>query len=197
MLAGTLHTNAGAHPPLAADEIETARLRLRMFRPEDLDVMCEITRVPEVMRHIGHGHTLTREETQANLESIIAAFRRRGFGRWALEGRATGELLGYCGLSLGHEEVGVELAYMLARGAWGLGLAQEAGRACLRYGFERLGLGTIAGLTLHGNERSRRVLQRLGMKFVGDAHYYGFDCVHYRIKRADWRDDGSPYRVIQ
>jgi RimJ/RimL family protein N-acetyltransferase len=196
VLAATLHTDAGAQPPSAADEIETARLRLRMFRPADLDAMCEITRDPEVMRHIGHGHPLTREETRANLESIVAAFRRRGFGRWALESREAGALVGYCGLSRSSEEVGVELAYMLARGAWGRGLVHEAGRASLRYAFERLGVETVAGLTMHGNLRSRRVLERLGMRFVRDAHYYGFDCVQYRISRADWRADGSPYRLI-
>ena len=198
MAAATLDINAepaAAH--FVADEIETARLRLRMFRPEDLDAMCEITRDPKTMRYIGHGHALTREETRANLDRIVAAFRRRGFGRWALESRETGALLGYCGLSRGNEGAGVELAYMLARGVWGRGLALEAGRACLRYGFERLGVDSIAGLTMHDNRRSRRVLERLGMSFVRDAHFYGFDCVHYAVAREDWRDDGSLYRVIQ
>lgn len=195
-MSATLHTDALPPSDLSrVDEVETSRLRLRMFRPEDLDAMCEITRDPEVMRYIGHGHPLTREETRQNLARIVAAFRRRGFGRWALELKETGELAGYCGLSLGDDEVGVELAYMLARGAWGRGLALEAGRACLRYGFERLGLSSIAGLTFHDNRRSRRVLERLGMSFVRAAHFYGFDCVHYAVARADWRDDGSLHRV--
>jgi ribosomal-protein-alanine N-acetyltransferase len=168
-----------------------------MFEPDDLDAMSEITRDPEVMRYIGHGHPLTREETHANLENIVAAFRRRGFGRWALVLKETGSLVGYCGLSNGNEEVGVELAYMLARGGWGQGLALEAGRACLRYGFERLGLQAVAGLTMHDNRRSRRVLERLGMSFVRDAHFYGFDCVQYSIARDDWHDDGSLYRVTR
>jgi RimJ/RimL family protein N-acetyltransferase len=197
VVSATLHTDAVHAPtPFAADGIETSRLRLRMFRPEDLDAMCEVTSDPEVMRYIGHGHTLTRGETRDNLSSIVAAFRRRGFGRWALELKETGELAGYCGLSMGNEGVGVELAYMLARGLWGRGLALEAGGACLRYGFERLDLRSIAGLTLHDNRRSRRVLETLGMSFVAHAHYYGFDCVHYRLARDDWRRDGSPYRVV-
>ena len=195
-MAATLHTDAETSPGrFAHDEVETSRLRLRMFRPEDLDAMGEITRDAEVMRYIGHGRPLTREETRGNLVNIVSAFRRRGFGRWALELKGTGALVGYCGLSAGNEEVGVELAYMLARGAWGQGLALEAGRACLRYGFERLGVGSIAGLTMHDNRRSRRVLERLGMSFVRDAHFYGFDCVHYALSRDDWRDDSSLYRV--
>jgi RimJ/RimL family protein N-acetyltransferase len=198
VVAALLLTDADARPGprFTADRIETARLRLRMFEPADLDSLCEMTSDPEVMRFIGHGQILTREETRSNLESIIAAFRRRGFGRWALESKATGRLVGYCGLSLGEEEVGVELAYLLARAEWGRGLALEAGRACVRYAFERLGLRSVAGLTLHDNSRSRRVLERLGMSLVGDAHFYGFDCVHYLLARADWRADGSFYRVV-
>lgn len=198
MVAATFHTDAVSPAELfEADVVETSRLRLRMFRPDDLDAMCAITSDPEVMRYIGYGHTLTREETRVNLASIVAAFRRRGFGRWALELKETGGLVGYCGLSLGNEEAGVELAYMLAREEWGKGLALEAARASLRYGFETLRMDSIAGLTFHDNRRSRLVLERIGMKFIRDAHYYDFACVHYAMARADWRADGSPYRVIQ
>jgi RimJ/RimL family protein N-acetyltransferase len=196
VVAATLHTDAEPSSGyFTHDEIETSRLRMRMFRPADLDAMSEITRDAEVMRYIGHGRPLTREETRDNLANIVAAFRRRGFGRWALELKETGALVGYCGLSRGNEEVGVEVAYMLARGAWGRGLVLEAGRASLRYGFERLGVGSIAGLTMQDNWRSRRVLERLGMAFVRDAHFYGFDCVHYSVSREDWRDDNALYRV--
>ena len=195
--AVTLHTDARPWAPFAADRVETARLRLRMFRPEDLDAMCDITSDPEVMRYIGHGLPLSRDETGASLANIVAAFRRRGFGRWALEKKAGGALVGYCGLSLGNKEVGVELAYMIARPEWGTGLATEAGRACLRYGFERLGVESIAGLTMHDNWKSRRVLERVGMKYLRAARFHGFDCVWYSLSRRDWRDDGSFYRVVQ
>jgi ribosomal-protein-alanine N-acetyltransferase len=197
VVAVRLHTDAGPSAPFAADRVETARLRLRQFTPEDLDALCEITRDPEVMRYIGPGLPLSREETAANLGNLISAFSRRGFGRWALEKKAGGQLIGYCGLSLGLEEVGVEVAYMLARAEWGTGLATEAGRACLRYGFERLGLESIAGLTMHDNRKSRRVLERLGMKYVRAARFHGFDCAWYSVARRDWRDDGSFYRVVQ
>jgi len=195
--AATLHTDAPEVGATVADELETARLRMRLFTEADLDRMCEITRDREVMRYIGYGHPLTREETLTNLNMIMNGFRRRGYGRWALERRDTGALIGYCGLSSGNPEVGIELAYMLAREEWGQGFALEAGRASLRYGFETLGVGSIAGLTLHGNSRSRVVLERLGMKFIRDATYYEFACVHYALAREDWRDDGSYYRIIK
>ena len=195
MVAAILDAEATEAGPVVADGLETARLRLRLFKPDDLDRMCELTRHPEVIRHIGYGHPLSREETQANLDKIMNGFRRRGYGRWAVERRDTGALIGYCGLSSGNPEVGIELAYMLAREEWGKGLVHEAGRASLRYGFEALGVDSIAGLTFHENTRSRAVLERLGMRFVRDAHYYDFSCVHYAITRADWRPDGSYYRI--
>ena len=195
MVAATLHTDAPEVSAFVADELETARLRMRLFTPADLDRLSEMTRDPEVIRYIGYGHPLSREETWLNLEKIMNGFRRRGYGRWALERRDTGALIGYCGLSSGNPEVGIELAYLLAREEWGQGFAVEAGRASLRYGFETLGVDSIAGLTLHGNGRSCRVLERLGMRFVCNALYYDFACVHYALARADWRDDGSYYRV--
>lgn len=196
MVAATLYTDAPEVGAPAVDEIETARLRMRLFTPADVDRMCEITRDPEVMRFIGYGHPLTREETRTNLNMIMSGFRRRGYGRWALERRDTGALVGYCGLSAGNPEVGIELAYMLAREEWGKGLALEAGRASLRYGFETLGVDSVAGLTFHDNSRSRAVLERLGLKFIRDAHYYDFACVQYAIARENWRDQNLYYRLL-
>ncbi|HZT59774.1 MAG TPA: GNAT family N-acetyltransferase [Pyrinomonadaceae bacterium] len=180
-----------------ADEVETARLRLRMFTPEDLDALAAIAADPEVMRYIGAGKPLVREEVKYNLATIINGFRRRGFGRWAVVRKDSGAFVGYCGLTRGQEEVGVEIAYMLARDEWGKGLATEAARACLRYGFEKLGCDSIAALTRHENMRSRRVMERIGMRYVRDGHYYGFDCVCYAISREEWSLDGSIYRVTR
>jgi ribosomal-protein-alanine N-acetyltransferase len=181
----------------ACDSLETARLLLRPFTPADVDELHQITRDPEVMRHIGDGHALTRAETGRNLAMIISAFERRGFGRWAVVPKETGALAGYCGLSMGNLEVGVELAYLLSRSEWGRGLATEAGAACLRYGFEQLGLGSIAALTRPDNVRSRRVMERLGMRYLRDGNYHGYSCVWYTIPRDEWRPDDSMYRVIR
>ncbi|HEX3558396.1 MAG TPA: GNAT family N-acetyltransferase [Pyrinomonadaceae bacterium] len=196
-MVASLRQDVEQPEPFVADRLETARLRFRMFTPADLDDMHLITRDPEVMYHIADGHTLTREETEENLERIICAFRRRGFGRWALVRKKTGALVGYCGLTLGSEEVGVELAYMLAKSEWGKGLATEAASATLRYGFETLGLGVIAGLTRPENARSRHVMERLNMKHIRDWRYHGYSCTWYALAREEWRPDGSLYRVIQ
>ena len=178
-----------------APELETARLRLRPFTPADLDALCRITRDPEVMRFISYGRPITREETAANLHNIIENFRRRGFGRWALVEKAGGALLGYCGLARPAEAAGVELVYMLARRAWGRGLATEASTAVLRFAFEEVGLERVYAYTMPGNQRSRRTLERLGMEYLGDDSYYGYACACYTLARAHWRPDPGLYRL--
>jgi RimJ/RimL family protein N-acetyltransferase len=177
------------------DELETARLSLRPFGAGDLDALCRITADAEVMRYIGDGRSITREETAANLHNIVESFRRRGFGRWAVEEKAGGALLGYCGLARPAESPGVELVYMLARRAWGRGLATEASTAVLRYGFEELGLERVYALTMPGNLRSRRVLERLGMEYLRDDCYYGYACVCYALTRERWRPGRGLYRL--
>lgn len=189
-------TNNGKRASAWRDEVETARLRLRAFTHGDLDGLWRIASDPEVMRHIGDGVPFTREVTHVNLTGIINAFERRGWGRWALEKKDGGGLIGYCGLAHGSEEIGVELVYLLAREEWGKGVATEAAWASLRYGFETLGFDSIAALTLPGNWRSRSVMQRLGMSFERDACYHGYSCVCYRLARRDWRPpEGAIYRV--
>ncbi|MFL6286751.1 MAG: GNAT family N-acetyltransferase [Pyrinomonadaceae bacterium] len=189
-------TNKGTHARTRHAEVETARLRLRPFTLEDLDGLWRIARDPEVMRHIGDGLPFTRDETLANLSKIVEVFEQRGYGRWALEKKDGGGLIGYCGLGNSVEEVGVEVVYLLAREEWGKGIATEAGSAALRYGFETLGCDSIAALTRPDNWRSRRVMERLGMSFERDACYHGYTCVCYRLARQDWHAPGGAiYRV--
>ena len=194
MSASLKQTDAHVRP--RPSEVETARLRLRAFTLEDIDGLWRIARDPEVMRHIGIGVPFTREETLYNLTNIVRAFHRRGYGRWALEKKDGGGLIGYCGLAHGSEEIGVELVYLLAREEWGKGIATEAASATLRYGFEALGFDSIAAVTRPDNWRSRHVMERLSMRFETQTFYHGYSCVCYRLDRADWRPPGGAiYRV--
>jgi ribosomal-protein-alanine N-acetyltransferase len=189
-------TNIGTQTRTRLAEVETARLRLRPFTLEDIDGLWRIASDPEVMRYIGDGVPFTREETLSNLTNIVNVSERRGYGRWALEKKEGGGLIGYCGLACGSEEVGVELVYLLARAEWGKGIVNEAAWASLRYGFESLGFDSIAAVTRPDNWPSRRVMERLGMKFERAAFYHGYSCVCYRLAREDCSPpDGAIYRV--
>jgi RimJ/RimL family protein N-acetyltransferase len=173
--------------------VETARLRLRMFRPEDLDDLAALFADPEVMKYVADGKPTGREEARKALDSIIQHWRRNGFGRWAVEDKTTGEFVGFGGLRslFGMPEV----VYHFATRHWGKGLATELGRAGLRYGFETHRFARIVAVAKPENAASVRVMEKLGMRYEKDASYYGIDVTQYEINREDFRPDDSVYVV--
>lgn len=178
-----------------APDIETSRLRFRPFAPDDLDALAEIFGDREVVKFLGDGEAVTKAETVQHLRNFIERYwEQQRFGRWALIHKADDRLIGYCGLRLLNNEI-PELTYVLARAYWGSGLATEAARACLRYGFEELGLERIVAATQPENVASQHVLEKLCMKYEGDKSFYGINCVYYSISRENYRRDDSYYRL--
>jgi RimJ/RimL family protein N-acetyltransferase len=88
---------------------------------------------------------LTLEQTKEEIDSFITSYRKYGFGKWAVILKETNQLIGYCGIAL--EEIDskqeTELGYRLSENYWGHGLATEAARAALHYGFNKLELPDI------------------------------------------------------
>ena len=90
-------------------------------------------------------------------------------GTWAVRERATGEVIGDCTLFFAEEHGAWELAYGFRRDRWGRGYATEAGAACLRHGFEELGLDRVVADVDPANPASVRVLEKLGFRRVGGS----------------------------
>lgn len=153
--------------------LETERLLLRHLAPADLDALAAIYTDPETTRHTGG--PLTRSQTWEQLRRIEATYRRRRFGLWAVVLKSNGALIGRVGLIPwtieGREEV--EVAWLLGREHWGQGLATEAGRACLDYACQRLGVSRVISLILPENSRSRRVAEKLGLHWERDVEFRG------------------------
>lgn len=168
--------------------IETQRLILRSFTSDDLDELALIGSDPEVMRFIGDGKPQSREQTAARLNSIIEHRNRHGFGVFAVVDKASGALMGYCGLQFLDNTPEIEVGYRLAKRFWGMGFASEAATASLRYGFEELGLDRIVAVVQPENFASQRVLEKIGLTFVKDARYYNTDVRYYAITRDGTRD---------
>ena len=150
-------------------ELETPRLELRQWRDEDQPAFAAMNADPRVMEHFVA--PLTRAESDALVERSRDAIDRRGWGLWALERRADGELLGFVGLTYVRDELpfapAVEVGWRLAAHAWGAGYATEAARAALAFGFDTLGLARIVAFTAATNMRSMAVMKRLGMTQIG------------------------------
>lgn len=146
-----------------APELETDRLLLRHWRPEDRAPFAALNADPEVMRYFPA--PLTRPESDALADRIEAAMRREPFGGWAVE--APAGFIGFVGLSRPRFEAAftpcVEIGWRLARQAWGHGYATEAARAALVHGFGAVGLDEIVSFTAPANRPSRAVMERIGM----------------------------------
>jgi RimJ/RimL family protein N-acetyltransferase len=110
---------------------------------------------------------LTREESDALVDRIEAHFAEHGWGPWAAELRETGEFIGFIGLNVpvfeAHFTPCVEIGWRLAAEHWGRGLATEGAGAVLGYAFTELRLPEVVSFTTVANQRSRRVMEKIGM----------------------------------
>lgn len=143
---------------------QTNRLLLRELTLDDLEPLTAMHLDPEVTRFIG---LRTPEQTRNTLCEWIAAYSSVGFSKWAVVLRASGELIGRCGLTFAEYE-GVsepELGWTFAQAHWGHGYATEAAAAAMKYGFEGLQLRRIVSLIDPQNFSSERVAMRIGMTF--------------------------------
>jgi RimJ/RimL family protein N-acetyltransferase len=174
-------------------QIETERLILRMLRPEDLDELSALMSDPDVVRYVGNGKPVSREESDRALQSILKHWQTHGFGRWAVIDKHSLEFVGFGGLRslFGTPEV----VYHLAKAHWGRGLATELGRAALRFGFEERGFERIVAITKPPNKASIHVLEKLGMQFEMITSYYDIEVVQYQITRDQFSPGGSFFMI--
>jgi RimJ/RimL family protein N-acetyltransferase len=109
--------------------LETPRIRMPQFGESDWDAYAVMCADPEVMRHIGTGVVLTRDEAWRSIAGVLGHWQLRGYGMWALESKETGEFIGRVGFIDPPGWPGFELGWGLARAHWGRGYAIEAARA--------------------------------------------------------------------
>ena len=165
--------------------LETERLTLRMFRDSDTDAYAEMVADPEVMRFLG-GKPVSRMEAWRNMAMIAGHWHLRGYGMWAVEERASGEMVGRVGCWRPEGWPGLEVGWTLRRACWGRGFATEAARASLDYAFETLNQTRVVSLIAPENIASIRVAERLGEKPGEDWEIQGKKVVIYGIERDAW-----------
>ena len=168
--------------------LETARLRLEPWRLEHLDGLNVMSGDPRVMKYVG-GVIRTREETAAAIERQRGRWEVHGFGWWSFIERAGDELVGAGCIQhvAGNPANPLEIGWRLRPDRWGLGLATEAATAMAGFAFERLDVEILLAVAVPENTASRRVMERLGMRYRGLESWYDMDVATYEITVAEWR----------
>jgi RimJ/RimL family protein N-acetyltransferase len=178
--------------------LETERLVLRRFTPDDVDLVTALDADPAVMRYINGGRPTPRDEVRDDYLPFWLAYYERGdrYGFWAAIERATGEFLGWFHLRPRREDSDdePELGYRLVASTWGRGFATEGSRALVRKAFEELGARRVYATTMVVNEASWRVMEKAGLRRIRVFHEPWPDRiegeehgdVEYAITRDEW-----------
>lgn len=172
-------------PPIPS--LTTPRLRLRPFTERDADALYAILCGRDVLRYFPPGDPPTRETAVGMIRRIQRHWEEHGFGLWAVESRATGELMGRCGLQRIPETGETEADVILGTAAWGQGFATEAIRLSVRFGIKKLALARIVGIVHPDHGASQRVLEKAGFRREERARYFGMDCYRYVLRAEERR----------
>jgi len=151
--------------------LESARLRLRLYRPEDACDLEKILGDPETMSY--YPSPFTRVQVDAWIADQLERYERDGFGLWAITLKLTGEFLGNCGPAVrvvdGHAET--ELGWHVNRAHWNRGIATEAATVCRDHCFGGLGIDRLISLVRPVNKPSGRVAEKIGMSVEKEVQY--------------------------
>ncbi len=182
--------------------IETERLILRTWKPEDAKAYFQINQDPKVTE------CLLGPMTMGQVNDFVAAKNNQmdkyGYTLWASELKETNELIGFIGLNYtdweSHFTPALEIGWRLGSQYWGKGYATEGAKAALDFGFNKIGLEEIVSFTVPANKRSINVMEKIGMKrdINGDFAHPKLPADHslskhilYRIKKLALRVNRS------
>jgi ribosomal-protein-alanine N-acetyltransferase len=163
--------------------LETARLQLAPWQPDDWLPLRPIATDPRVMRYISDGKPWPEERIREFVSRQIGHCDRLGYCLWKLLLKDTKEMIGFCGLQPLEGTAETEMGWWLAQEWWERGLATEAARTALHDGFERAGLARIVAVAVAANRASIHVMEKLGMKYEREAIHRGFEVVQYAVNR--------------
>ena len=166
----------------------TKRLIIRNWEDRDRDLFFLINSDDQVMEFFPFRRD--RAQSDAVFDRLKAGIAERGYGFAPVEITATGECIGFVGLSDTSLEpflpdVTVEIGWRLAPQFWGHGYVTEAAEAWLEFGFEKLGLDEVVSFAVVANRRSLAVMERVGMVAdpSGDFDHPNVPDTHPALKR--------------
>jgi ribosomal-protein-alanine N-acetyltransferase len=154
--------------------LESERLFLREFEPDDAQLLSELNGSPDVVKHV-----LVRKEPDldASVQSVLRCSNyyhlHPGLGVWPTILKDGNRFIGWTCLKHLESTTEIEIGYRYLREFWNRGFCTEISKNLLTYGFEKLNLPKIVAVVHPENLASLRVLEKLGMQSVTKAQYYG------------------------
>ena len=168
---------------------ETDRLILRELVASDAEGLFAIDSDPDVHRYLGNNPVKSMEQIKDVIQFIRNQYVENGIGRWAMIEKTTHNFVGWAGLKLIKEPTNhhcnyYDLGYRLHKNYWGKGFATEAAKASVDYGINQLNLKDIYGIADVNNVASKKVLEKVGLKFIETFNLEGtpHSWFHLQIK---------------
>lgn len=173
---------------------ESTRLGFRNWKDEDIPLFAALNADPVVMEYFPS--TISYDETAAKVEKYRARIDEFGYGLFAVDRLDDGSFIGFIGLNYAEFKSSfnpaVEIGWRLMQSAWGQGFATEGAIRCLQYAFEVMDVPQVFSFTAILNTRSERVMQKAGMRQIGEFAHPGVPVGHpmqqhvlYRIRKDE------------
>lgn len=174
-------------------QLETERLILRKLVLEDAEDIYIYASDDEVSKYLTWDTHKTIEDSKGFINFVLDRYEKDDVGDWGIVLKETGKLIGSLGFpQYDKKNNRAELGYVLGRSYWGKGIMPEAVGRILKFAFEEMGFNRIECLHYLPNEKSGRVMQKVGMTFEGIAKEKIFckgrywDVKQYAILKKDW-----------
>lgn len=173
-------------------EFTSERLGFRRWKPEDIPLFAALNSDPQVMEYFPSTQTLA--QTTDRVRRIHDDFAQHGWGLYATDILDNQEFIGFIGFLYADFPADFtpcnEIGWRLKKSAWGKGYATEGAKRCLQHGFEQLGFTEVYSITALQNQRSEKVMQKIGMHRHGE-----FD--HPKLEKGSWLERHVIYKIVK
>jgi RimJ/RimL family protein N-acetyltransferase len=159
---------------------ETERLLLRKLQKDDVDLIVKLNSDPDVMKYIGEPDPSIENAQKYVNKRVDGYLDKDGLGIFVAETKTTGEIIGWFCLKYIDDTEEVEIGFRLHKKYWNMGFATEGATCLTDFGFNELKLSEIVGIALPENKASQHVLIKIGLEYIGVAHYYGFKLSYFK-----------------
>ncbi|NOR21055.1 MAG: GNAT family N-acetyltransferase [Xanthomonadales bacterium] len=161
--------------------LETPRLRLRLFTLDDVQIMYTLSTDPDVIKYADTPAKDMAEARQRLKEGPLYDYEKYGYGRFAVELKETGEVIGFCGIKYLPEIDLPEVGYRYLKEYWGKGIGTEAAKACVEFARQDLDIKKLIALIIPENIASIKVAEKLGMTKGPLIHIFDVDAYQYEM----------------